>query len=125
MVAVTMIPFWAWAAVGVLLCVFSWIFFRGPSSLVVLCLWLLTAVVFSEETHTLFRELSDAINPKTLGEDAETLRIVTYQSTSGELNFERIGDLEPDILLLQLPGGKRKKYGIYPSASLGWTALTF
>ena len=109
MVAVTMIPFWAWAAVGVVLCVFSWIFFRGPSSLVVLCLWLITAVVFSEETHTLFRELRDAIDPKTLAKDAETLRIVTYQSTSGELNFERIGDLEPDILLLQLPGRKEEK----------------
>ncbi len=109
MVAVTMIPFWAWAVLGVVLCVFSWIFFRGPSSLVVLCLWLITAVVFSEETHTLSRELRDAIDPKTIAEDAEVLRIVTFQSTSGELNFERIDDLEPDVLVIQLPEVKEEE----------------
>ena len=109
MVAVTMIPFWAWAVLGVVLCVFSWIFFRGPSSLVVLCPWLITAVVFSEETHTLSRELRDAIDPKTIAEDAEVLRIVTFQSTSGELNFERIDDLEPDVLVIQLPEVKEEE----------------
>ncbi|MCG8600016.1 MAG: hypothetical protein MI807_07740 [Verrucomicrobiales bacterium] len=108
MVAVTLIPFWAWAAVGVLLCLLSWIFFRGPSSIVVLCLWLATSLFFSEETHTLFRELSEAIDPKTVPENAELLRIASFQSTTGELDFQRISDLKPDILLLQLSDPKEE-----------------
>src|SRR5690606_13453022 len=50
MVPVTLIPVWAWAGFGMLLSLLCGIFCRGLPSLLMFCLCLATAVLFSEET---------------------------------------------------------------------------
>lgn len=101
MVAVTLIPFWAWAAAAMGVCLISWILFRGIAAPVVFTIWLVTAIGISEETHGLVRELIQSIDPKVVPADAEILRVVSFHSTEEFTAYDEIAELQPDIVLLQ------------------------
>ena len=52
---VTLVPIWMWAAVGMLLAVLGWAFFKSRLSMLVFFIWLVTALICSDETPALLR----------------------------------------------------------------------
>ncbi len=101
MTAVTLIPIWAWAAVGMLACILSWIAFRGLPAVIVFCLWLVTGIGFSEESHGLFRELAASIDPPAKPDEDSSLRVISLNAAGMAENLHKVMDLDPDIVLVQ------------------------
>lgn len=101
MTAVTLIPVWAWAAVGMLACLLSWVAFRGIPAVVVFCIWLIAGIAFSEESHGIFRELVQAINKTSLPEETRRLRVVNLKANGNPDVVKKALELEPDIVLIQ------------------------
>jgi len=52
---VTLVPIWMWAAVGMFLALLGWAFFKSRLSMLVFFVWLVTALVCSDETPALLR----------------------------------------------------------------------
>jgi len=107
-VAVTLIPVWAWAAIGMVISLLCWIMCRGLPSLLVFCLCLATGVLFSEETLGIARELVVAIK----GEIAKPplagpvvgpakIRVVNVNAVGSEAALRRAIEAQPDILVVQ------------------------
>jgi len=103
LVAITLIPLWAWAGVGMILSLLSWLAFRGVLSLVIFCLWLATGIAFSEETHSLIKELVNTIDPKPLPEDSRLYRVINVNALGAKEGLEQIKQLEPDLVVVQEP----------------------
>ena len=102
MVPVTLIPIWAWATFAVGLAFVTWLIARNIFSLVVLCLWLVVGVGFSEETHGLFREVMAAINNQKIEKKGERQICVVNMDCSGsKTSLQKLLDLDPDIALIQ------------------------
>jgi len=100
MVAITLIPVWAWAAFGMILSAISWFLFRGPFALVVFSIWMASGLILSEEPRSLVREL---FIPATgsQNDEAATLRVVNVNAMGNEENLRSISTFEPDIVIVQ------------------------
>ncbi|MDF1826472.1 MAG: hypothetical protein P1U68_17640 [Verrucomicrobiales bacterium] len=101
MTAITLIPVWAWAAVGMLSCILSWLAFRGMPAVIVFCTWLIVGIAFSEESHGIFRELVQAINRRSPPEEERQLRVINLNAGRNPEAVKRVLDLEPDIVFIQ------------------------
>lgn len=101
LVAVTLIPIWAWAAVGMILSLLSWLAFRGAPSLIIFTIWLATGVIGSEETHGLVRDLAHVIDPESPPEDDRRYRVVNVNAGESIEGLEPVATLEPDLVLVQ------------------------
>lgn len=102
LVMITLIPIWAWAAIGMLASALSWLFFRGIPSIVVFCLCLFTGVTFSEETHSLVRELVSKVgSEETSPPDDQTITIINLNCGGTEAPLSRIAGDKPDIITIQ------------------------
>ncbi|HRQ87623.1 MAG TPA: endonuclease/exonuclease/phosphatase family protein [Bacteroidia bacterium] len=104
MVAVTLVPIWAWAAVGMVLSLLVWTVCRGVLPGVLFCLFLATAIAFSEETHGLVRQLIASIEARQAKEPepvGKILRVATANCAGAESVLRRAAESEPDILVIQ------------------------
>lgn len=101
MTAVTLIPIWAWSIVGMLACILSWIAFRGIPAIIVFCIWLVTGIGFSEESHGLFKELIHSIDPKPAPPEEYSYRVVHVNAVESPDALRRAIDLKPDLLLVR------------------------
>ena len=100
MVAITLIPVWAWAAFGMSLSLLSWICFRGPFAAVVFSIWMASGLILSEEPRSLIRELY--LHPASrLPEELKTLRVVNVNAEGMEENLRVSTVLKPDIVIIQ------------------------
>ena len=62
-VTVTLVPIWMWAAVAVVAGFCGWLLFRSRLSLLVMLIWLATALVCSDETPALLRTVKNWVLP--------------------------------------------------------------
>ncbi|WP_411827081.1 endonuclease/exonuclease/phosphatase family protein [Luteolibacter sp. AS25] len=103
--AFTVLPFWFWGGIGLLLSVFAFCFLRAPLSLIITAVWAITLSVAMDEA----KGLSNFTHPKITAErgptddGATTLRVATINCA-----LFRFGDpaaalkeWDPDIVLLQ------------------------
>lgn len=60
---VTLVPIWMWAAIGMLLAVLGWAFFKSRLSMLVFFIWLVTALICSDETPALLRSVKYWVIP--------------------------------------------------------------
>lgn len=105
--ALTVFPFWAWALLGFLMAGISWLFTRRRPALWILGLWVVTMVVFSDETIPLLRSRSHLPQPgRALADPVgrPVLRIVSLNCKAGPVNPRSAFDVvpwEPDVVVLQ------------------------
>lgn len=62
-VTVTLVPIWMWAVVAVVAGFFGWLLFKSRLSLLVMLIWLATALVCSDETPALLRTVKNWVIP--------------------------------------------------------------
>lgn len=111
MVAVTLVPVWAWAGAGMVIALLCWIVCGGLPSLLMFCLCLATGIAFSEETIGISRELLAAVKEKT-AESAEapetvnSIRIVNINCLGSEASLRKAIEADPDVLVIQQAPGK-------------------
>ncbi|MDB6135989.1 MAG: Endonuclease/exonuclease/phosphatase [Verrucomicrobiales bacterium] len=105
--ALTVFPFWAWALLGMLMAGSAWLFTRRRLALGVAALWLVTMLVYSDETVPLLRPSSRMPQPGPAApapDGKPVLRIATLNCKAGHFNprspYEVI-PWSPDIVLLQ------------------------
>jgi len=104
MVAVTLIPVWAWCGAGALISLLCWIACRSLLTGLIFCLFLVTAVGFSEEPRGIIRELADSMRKtKTVPEPAVEgiLRVVNVDCAGTEAALRKAAESRPDILVVQ------------------------
>lgn len=104
LVPVTLIPVWAWAGAGILISLLCWIVCRGWVPGALFCLFLISGVVFSEETVGIFRELAASIRKSTPPASPETkafLRIVNVDCAGTESALRKAAESEPDIIVIR------------------------
>lgn len=106
LVAITLIPLWAWAGFGMIVSLLAWLLFRGIPSIVVFCLWLATGIVGSEETHTLVRELANTIDPRKAPAEDRRYRVVNVNAFRTVDGLQQVKELKPDMVLVQQPPGE-------------------
>jgi hypothetical protein len=109
MVAVTLIPVWLWAGVGMAISLLCWILCRGLPSLLLFCLCLATGVLFSEETLGIARELVVAVKgEKSASPDPgpSMIRVVNVNCGGSEAALRRAMESKPEILVIQDAPGK-------------------
>lgn len=103
-VAVTLVPIWAWAGLGAILSLFCWIIGRGIAPGLMFCLCIATAVGFSEETRSIVRELAESFEPqpKSEGGGGEAVLRVTAVACEGqESALRKAAESAPDILVVR------------------------
>jgi len=103
-VPLTLVPVWIWASAGALVSLVSWIACRGVTLGAVFCVFLATAVGFSEETHGILRETIASFRKKgeaETGAPADLLRIVSVNCAGKEASLRKAAETSPDILLVQ------------------------
>ncbi len=102
LVMITLIPIWAWAAIGMLAATLSWVLFRGLPSIVVFCLCLITGVICSEETHSLTRELISKISSnEVVDSNAQNITIINLNCGGTGAPLSKIAAEKPDIITIQ------------------------
>lgn len=102
MVPVTLTPVWAWCAGGVLVSLVTWILCRNTYPGVLFTLFLLTAVVFSEETRGIVRELIATIREDQPAEPSpRMIRIVSVRCDGKEAALRLAAESRPDVILIQ------------------------
>lgn len=108
MVAVTLIPVWAWAALGMAVSLACWLVCRELAPLVMFCLFLAAGIGFSEETLTIIRELGVAIRGgKTQDTAAEKpFRVVNVNSAGSVEALKKAIDGQPDVVIIQQAPGE-------------------
>ncbi len=115
LVAITLIPLWALAGVGMILSLLSWLFFRGIPSIVVFCFWLVTGIVGSEETHSLVRELTNTIDPREAPQPERQYRAINVNALRSVEGLQQVKDLKPDLVIIQEPPGEEELRGLASS----------
>ncbi|MDA7922763.1 hypothetical protein N9B73_13525 [Verrucomicrobiales bacterium] len=102
LVMITLVPIWAWAAIGMLAATLSWMLFRGIPSIVVFCLCLITGVTCSEETHSLVRELASSVSSGEVSDpETQNITIINLNCGGAEAPLSRIAAEKPDIITIQ------------------------
>lgn len=105
--ALTVFPFWAWALLGMGMAGFAWLFTRRRLAMGIAVLWLVTMVVYSDETVPLLRSASTMPQPGRAApapDGKPVLRIATLNCKAGHFNPRSPFDVipwDPDIVLLQ------------------------
>ncbi|MEO0415487.1 MAG: hypothetical protein AAF226_11105, partial [Verrucomicrobiota bacterium] len=102
LVFITMIPMWAWTAVGMVTTLLAWLIFRSKSLIVLFAIGLVVGLTFSEEPRSLARELFAPLKKKHSPANADSLRIVVINC--GKNATQAVQDaafLEPDLVFLQ------------------------
>ncbi|MCB1232565.1 MAG: endonuclease/exonuclease/phosphatase family protein [Verrucomicrobiae bacterium] len=108
-VVITLIPMWAWAAVGMLVSLIAWPAFKSRFSLVTFFLWLIAGVAISDESAGLIREFHAAVTDSkpspTVGTQdviAGRLRVISLNCDDGTAEATAgLKKLAPDIVMLQ------------------------
>lgn len=110
-VVITLIPIWAWAALGVIVSVIAWPTLKSGLSLVTFALWTIVGVALSDETAGLLREFHAAVTggkPTTFAgstvdpTSTGTLRVITLNCDDATAAATAdLRKLNPDIVLLQ------------------------
>lgn len=98
MVAITLVPAWAWAAFGMLLSAISWILFRGSLALVSFSIWMASGLILSEEPRSLVREL---LTSSSSDKDSKRFRVVNVNTLGNENNLRIISPIDPDLVIIQ------------------------
>ena len=98
MVAITLIPVWAWATFGMVLSAISWILFRGSFALVIFSIWMASGLILSEEPRSLVRELLTSSNSD---KNSKRLRVVNVNALGNESNLRIISPIDPDLVIIQ------------------------
>jgi len=106
MVPITLIPVWAWGAMGTIVSLIGWIVFRGKAILYIFCLWLFSGIVFSEEARSIALELAAAVKQQPESDEKvpsknETLRVVNFNANGKAGALTLLMDLEPGIIAIQ------------------------
>lgn len=117
MVSITLIPIWAWGAIGAVVSLIGWIVFRGKAFLFVFCLWLISGIVFSEEARSIGRELAATLEQKPASDQGAqqkktSLRIVNFNANDKAGALTLLTDLEPDIVAIQQAPSEESLEGI-------------
>ncbi len=103
--AFTVLPFWLWGGIGLLMSVFAFCFLRAPLSLIVTAVWAVTLSVGMDEAKALSNFGHPRIQP-VRGETSEgrrPLRVLTVNCSSFAYGapLEDLKKWNPDIVLLQ------------------------
>ncbi len=104
MVPVTLTPVWAWAGAGALVSLLCWIVCRGPALGAMLCLFLVTAVAFSEEARGIYREAVASVRERRATPappEGSVLRIASVRCSGKEEALREAVEAAPDLLLVQ------------------------
>ncbi len=105
--ALTVFPFWAWGLLGLGLAGFAWLMTRQRLALAVAALWLVTVVVFSDETRPLLRSWRTGPEPgmpAAMADGRKVRRVITFNCKGGQLNPQAPREViawEPDVVLFQ------------------------
>jgi endonuclease/exonuclease/phosphatase (EEP) superfamily protein YafD len=101
-VAITVFPQWSWATVGILSAATSWRLLRGRtrSPLVLLAIWLLATLYFSDNLIPLARGVLHSSAP-TAAVPTAAVRVVTLNCASSVLAAGEVMKFRPNIVLLQ------------------------
>jgi len=108
MVAITLIPIWAWAGLGMSVSLICWLLCRDVPAIVTFCLFLVTGIGFSEETLTLIRELGVAIRGGNPGDAPakKPFRVVNVNSAGSVDALKKAIDGQPDVVVIQEAPGE-------------------
>jgi endonuclease/exonuclease/phosphatase (EEP) superfamily protein YafD len=124
--AVTVFPQWSWATVGVLSAAIAWRLLRGRTRtpLILLAIWPLTALCFSDNLLPVTRGVLYGFAP-TPGAPTGRVVVVTLNCASSVLAAGEVMKFRPDIVLLQeIPASNkvaqvaRDWFG--PTVSVAW-----
>lgn len=102
--AITVLPFWSWGILGLILAGTSWLIFRTRWAMGVFLLWLVTIVVGSDETRPLLRvsaaQPAPGLPPDING--SRVLRIVTLNcKAQNPISATEVLPWQPDIIFFQ------------------------
>ncbi len=108
MVAVTLIPIWAWAGFGMAVSLICWLLCREIPPIVTFCLFLACGIAFSEETLTIMRELGVAIRGGNPGDAPaeKPFRVVNVNSAGSVEALKKAIDGQPDVVIIQEAPGE-------------------
>lgn len=103
MVSITLIPLWIWMGFLSIFSLFSWILSRHIFPSIVFTLTLLTAVVFSEESRSVGRELlRSVVHSRDLQKKkSDSLQIVSVRCHGSEAALQAAAEAAPDVILIQ------------------------
>ncbi len=102
MVPVTLTPVWVWCTGGMLVSLIIWVLCRGLYPGILFSLFLLTAVLFSEETRAIARELIATIRKDDQkAPSPQLLRIVSVRCGGTESALRLAVESKPDVVLIQ------------------------
>lgn len=103
--ALTVVPFWAYGAAGLLAAAAGAVVFRGPLAMAALLIWLVTLVTCPDEAIGLVRFWRAAPaegTPAPVAGEGRPLRVVTLNCRRHDFrNLELIKKWQPDVVLLQ------------------------
>lgn len=105
--AITVFPFWAWGLLGLGMAGFAWLFTRQRLALGVALVWLVTILVFSDETRPLLRWWKTGPQPGMAApapDGTKVRRIITFNCKAGFANPKAPREVipwQPDIVLFQ------------------------
>jgi hypothetical protein len=100
-VPVTLIPVWAWAAAGMVTSLLAWLISRGIYCLVMLSVFLVTGLAFSEEPRTIAREVAASLSKGKEAPASPDLRIVHVNCAGNEAALRKVVELEPDVVTIE------------------------
>lgn len=105
--ALTVYPFWAWGLVGFAMAGFAWLLTRQRLALGIASLWLVTMLVFSDETKPLLRSWKPKPEPGlpvAVPDGGRVRRVITFNCKAGYFNPNAAAEVipwQPDVVLLQ------------------------
>lgn len=103
--AFTVLPFWFWGGIGLLMSVFAFCFLRAPLSLIVTAVWAVTMSVAMDEAHVLsnFSHPKITIERRMAPDGSQPIRIATVNCAGFDFGdpIQDLAKWDPDIVLLQ------------------------
>ncbi|MEM7699576.1 MAG: endonuclease/exonuclease/phosphatase family protein [Verrucomicrobiota bacterium] len=100
-VALTIIPIWIWAIVGVALSLVSWILTRSAASLIVFFVWLLSGIGFAEETHGMIRQLASGFKRGPAFSEENNFRIANFTAAGSLDAVKALAESDIDLYLIR------------------------
>ncbi len=103
--AFTVLPFWFWGGIGLLMSVFAFCFLRAPLSLIVTAVWAVTLSVAMDEARVLSNFNHPVITMERLPapDGGSTIRVATVNCAGFAYGdpMDELKKWNPDIILLQ------------------------